>query len=63
MDIFCIAIQLLALSAFMEQPSYSVDEANENLEVCVVLQGALETSLSLVLNTMDISATGTGSFS
>ena len=48
-----------AILAFMEQPSYSVDEATGNIDVCVVLEGTLETNLSLVLITMDISATGT----
>ena len=48
----------LALLAFMEQMSYSVDEATERVNVCVVLEGRLEASLSLSLVTEDMSATG-----
>ena len=43
----------------MEQPNYSVDEATGNVDVCVVLEGTMETNLSLSLVTEDMSATGT----
>ena len=48
----------IALLAFMELPSYSVDEENEIVGVCVVLEGAMETNLSLRLITVDMTATG-----
>ena len=54
----CI-FQIVALSAFVEQPSYSVDEATGNVEVCVALQGAMQINVSLSLITVDMSATGT----
>ena len=52
----------LALVAFMEQTSYSVNETTGSIDVCVVLEGRLEASLSLSLVTVDMSATGTVSF-
>ena len=49
----------IALLAFMEQSSYIVDEATGIVEVCIILEGTLETNVSLSLITLDMSATGT----
>jgi hypothetical protein len=42
----------------MEQPRYSVDEADGTVEVCVVLEGMLEIDVAIDFFTEDISATG-----
>ena len=55
----CSNFQIVALLVFMEQPSYTVDEATGKVDVCVVLEGTMETNLSLSLVTVDMSATGT----
>ena len=51
-------IHYLALPAFVEQPMYTVTEADEYLEICVVLEGMLEADITLRILTEDDTATG-----
>ncbi len=48
----------VAILAFIEQPRYTVEEDAGTVEVCVVLEGLLETEVILNFITQDDSATG-----
>ena len=49
---------VIALLAFVEQPSYTVEEEVGSIEVCVVLEGMLEAEIVVNFFTINESATG-----
>ena len=42
----------------VEDPSYTVDESDGTVEVCVVLNGTIERNVSVTISTSDGSAIG-----
>ena len=46
------------LTASLSNESYSIEEINSSLEVCVVLEGLIDRDVTIILLTNDVSATG-----
>ena len=55
---YLLVYYVIALLAFVEQPVYIIDEADKNIEICVVLEGMLEAEIIVEFLTEDESATG-----